>query len=183
MTMAGTSSPASGAEHLVSHALEMMSSLDGSEDDLHGRRVGVGTILASEVYRRVLEAESPALDAENAVCTDFSFWGRYGDSVSAAYAPKAERIRSASESLARGNAWDDLRSRIQPMVRAPETTKRCLVAAGGAYRPEHIGCSAERILAALEHCHEIRSRFTILDLARMAGIMPAAAREIVDGLA
>jgi len=33
MTMAETSSPASGGEHLVSHTLDMMSSLDGVPHD------------------------------------------------------------------------------------------------------------------------------------------------------
>ncbi|HUW34449.1 MAG TPA: iron-containing alcohol dehydrogenase, partial [Planctomycetota bacterium] len=61
MTMVGTSSPASGAEHLISHALDMMSSIDGEPHDLHGRQVGVGTVLAAEVYRRVLAVESPRL--------------------------------------------------------------------------------------------------------------------------
>ena len=47
MTMAETSAPASGGEHLISHSLDMMSSIDGQPHDLHGRQVGIGTILAA----------------------------------------------------------------------------------------------------------------------------------------
>ena len=49
MTMAETSSPASGGEHLISHTLDMMSFIDGKPHDLHGRQVGVGTILTADI--------------------------------------------------------------------------------------------------------------------------------------
>jgi glycerol-1-phosphate dehydrogenase [NAD(P)+] len=182
MTMAGTSAPASGGEHLVSHGLDMLSSLDGAEHDLHGRQVGIGTILASELYRRMLKVESPEIDAERAIASEFSFWGALSTHVEEAYEAKIDRIYSACESLRSPGAWDGLRSSIAMMARHPDVTRDCLAAAGGAYRPEHIGCAPERLASVFEHCHEIRSRFTILDLARIAGIMPLAAREIVEGL-
>ncbi|HOF18454.1 MAG TPA: iron-containing alcohol dehydrogenase, partial [Phycisphaerae bacterium] len=59
MTMAESSAPASGGEHLISHTLDMLAVAAGGEHDLHGRQVGVGTILMCELYRRVLAVESP----------------------------------------------------------------------------------------------------------------------------
>jgi glycerol-1-phosphate dehydrogenase [NAD(P)+] len=182
MTMAGSSAPASGGEHLVSHSLDMMSSLDGSEHDLHGRQVGVGTILASLLYERVFAIESPVFNPAAAIATEFAFWGRLTGSVREAYAPKVKRIESACERLSRGGAWDELRAAIAPLLRPAAKTSWCLREAGGAYRSEHIKCTSERLCDALVHGHEIRSRFTILDLARMTGVMPRAGRELVDGL-
>ena len=52
MTMAETSSPASGGEHQVSHALNMMSFIDSGAHDLDGRQVDVGTLIIGELYRR-----------------------------------------------------------------------------------------------------------------------------------
>ena len=179
MTMAETSSPSSGAEHLIGHCLDMMSSVDGAPHDLHGRQVGLGTIIASELYRRVLAVESPEF-AEPAEAIDTPFWGRIAHEVEAEYVEKIPRLGAAREKLSKGGEWDKLRQALGAMVRPPERTRDCLAAAGGAYRAEHIGCPSKRLLAALTHAHEIRSRFTVLDLARLTGVLPAAAQEILE---
>ena len=179
MTMAETSAPASGGEHLLSHALDMKSSLDGIPHDLHGRQVGIGTIVASEVYRRVISLEAPDLHRAS-MDIDREFWGALGDAVEANYTHKTERLERAGEILAQGDAWDRLREEVQPLLRAPEQIRDCLKRAGAAYRAEDIGCSRARLLDALLHAHEIRSRFTIIDLARLAGVLPQAAAGIVE---
>ena len=179
MTMAGTSSPSSGGEHMVSHTLDMMSSVDGAEHDLHGRQVGVGTILASEIYQRVLNLESPEFKPPTSA-TDRSFWGPLQNVVSEKYAQKLPRLQKAFETISQGDAWDELRGDLKPMERPPSVIRDCLLRAGGAHKPEHIRCTRDRLLKALLHGHEIRERFTILDLARLVGIMPGAALDIID---
>ena len=182
MTMAETSSPSSGGEHMIGHTLDMMSSVDGREHDLHGRQVGIGTVLASELYRRVLAVDSPELQ-EPTTQIDRPFWGKLADVVAGHYAEKVPRLRGAAESIGQGETWDRLREKLSAMVRPPEKTRDCLARAGAAHRAEHIKCSRERLLDAVRHAHEIRARFTILDLARLVGIMPDAAREIVESWA
>jgi len=213
MTMAGTSSPASGGEHLISHTLDMMSSLDDRGDepgippadgleqdsgpaktgspkpkaqspkpshDLHGRQVGVGTIIASEIYRRVIAIESPRFTRETAG-VDPAFWGRLTEGVQSFYADKPARIAAAVTALSTGNTWDRLRESIAPMLRPPEQIRECLRRAGAAWRAEDLGCSRERLLDALLNAHVIRPRFTVLDLARVVGVLPREAEEIVEG--
>jgi len=178
MTLAETSAPASGGEHLISHSLDMMSSLDGRPHDLHGRQVGVGTILTAELYRRALAIESPELrDPPEGV--DQRFWGRLTGSVAAKYHEKAPRLRAAKRKLAGGTAWDALRAELSPMLRPPEQVRDCLAAAGGACRAEDIRADRRRLHQAFLHAHEIRPRFTVLDLANLLGLMPAAADEAV----
>ncbi len=179
MTMAETSAPSSGGEHLISHTLDMMSSIDGEKHDLHGRQVGIGTVLASEIYRRVLSVESPKL-SHAASFVDEGFWENLANEVAAQYTQKIERLQKVSEILSKGNAWDILREELKIFLRTPEQIRNCLQRAGAAYRAEDIGCSRERLLSALLHAHEIRSRFTIIDLARLLGILPTAAGEIVE---
>jgi len=179
MTLAESSAPASGGEHLLSHSLDMMSLRDGHPHDLHGRQVGVATVLAAELYRRVLAIESPPLrDAPAGI--DRAFWGRPADVVARQYAEKAPRLRQAKERLAHGGAWDELRAELSAMLRPPEAIRDCLAAAGAACRAEDIACGPERLRAAFVHAHEMRPRFTVLDLARIAGVMPGAAGEIVE---
>lgn len=179
MTMAETTSPASGGEHLISHTLDMMSSLDGLPHDLHGRQVGLGTVLASEVYRRVIGLESPDFSRPS-MEIDKEFWGVLGDEIETQYAPKAEQLQKAVEVLSRGDSWDRLREEVKPFLRPPEQIRNCLKRAGAAYRAEDIGCSRERLLRAMLHLHEIRPRLTVMDLARLVGLLPKAAAEIVD---
>ena len=181
MTMAGTSAPASGGEHLVSHTLDMMSSLDGVPHDLHGRQVGLGTVLASEIYRRVISLESPGFSLP-AMDIDREFWGMLGDEIETNYAQKVERLQKAVEILSQGDSWDRLRAEVQPFLQSPERIRNCLKRAGAAHRAEDIGCTRERLLRAVLHAHEIRSRFTVLDLARLVGLLPQAVEEIVEDL-
>jgi glycerol-1-phosphate dehydrogenase [NAD(P)+] len=182
MNIADTSAPASGGEHMISHVLDMMCAVYGGEHDMHGRQVGIGTVLAAELYRRVLEVESPSF-VEPARRTDAAFWGPLAEEVEPHYQGKVERLRLAAERLAAGGAWDDVRRTLRPMLRRPETLRDCLRRAGAAHRAEDIRCTPERLKQALLHGHEIRSRITILDLARLVGVMPAAADEIIEAWA
>ena len=182
MTMAETSSPSSGGEHLISHSLDMMSSVDGRPHDLHGRQVGVGTILAAEIYRRVLAADRPQW-REPTVRIDRPFWGRLADEVATAYQQKIPRLQAAAAALSDGETWDAIRRELPPLLRRPESIRDCLRRAGAAHLAEDIACDRARLLGALLHAHEIRDRFTILDVALLAGVMPWAAGEIVESLA
>jgi glycerol-1-phosphate dehydrogenase [NAD(P)+] len=182
MTMAGTSAPASGGEHLVSHTLDMMAMMSGHEHDLHGRQVGIGTVLTAELYRRVLAVESPEfVDVRPSV--DNAFWGKLTGEMLELQNVKQERIARAGAILSQGNKWDELRRSLAPLTRNPRIVRDCLARAGAAHRAADIGCSKDHLRAAFLHAHEMRSRFTVLDLARLTGVMPQAAAEIVDAWA
>jgi len=178
MTMAETSSPASGGEHLISHALDMLSWLDGHPHDLHGRQVGLATVLTAELYRRVLEVdEVRPIDPLPRV--DRKFWGPLADAVEGQYAAKLPRLWRAKEILARRETWRQIRGELQPMLRPAGTIRNCLRRARAAWRAKDIGCEMDRLQLALNHAHEIRNRFTVLDLARLMGILPACSEEIL----
>jgi len=55
MALVGDSRPASGAEHLVAHYLEMVRLSQGGKTSLHGLRVGAATLLIQKMYRRFLQ--------------------------------------------------------------------------------------------------------------------------------
>lgn len=179
MTMVGTSAPASGGEHLISHSLDMLSAVDGVPHDFHGRQVGVGTILTAALYQRAIEIESPTMHAPPAEI-DRKLWGPLADEVASNYAEKAERMQSARQKLVEGDTWDRLRAALAARLRPAEKIHGCLKAAGGATTAEDIGCDQARLHTAFVHGHEIRSRFTILDLAWLLGLMPSAAGELIE---
>ncbi|MHC4681542.1 MAG: iron-containing alcohol dehydrogenase [Planctomycetota bacterium] len=179
MTIMGSSAPASGGEHLLSHTLDMVSSVDGVPHDLHGRQVGLGTLFASALYDRILRIESPDCSPVLADI-DGTFWGPLAPSVRQQYEPKKSMLETMPEKLTDGQTWPTFLTACRCQVRSPEQIKNCLQAAGAAHTFADIGCSRERLLAAVLHMHEIRTRPTIIDLAWILGILPGAADQIID---
>ena len=58
MQLLGYSRPASGAEHHISHFIEMNPPVLGKKSDaLHGEKVGVGTLLAIREYKRLISLQ------------------------------------------------------------------------------------------------------------------------------
>ncbi len=180
MTMAGTSAPASGGEHMISHVLDMTSAIHGRPHDYHGRQVGLGTIFACALYERVLALDAPRFQF-CAEPTDTAYWQPLTAVVEEEHALKRRKAERAAQRLCtEPRLWDDLRSVLAPMTRTALNIKRLLNAAGAAHRLEDIGCTRDRFLAAALHAHQIRERYTIIDLARAVGIMPNAAEVIID---
>ena len=54
MGVAGSTAPASGMEHAISHLLEMAATAAGRPPNLHGTQVGVASIVAARTWDRVL---------------------------------------------------------------------------------------------------------------------------------
>jgi glycerol-1-phosphate dehydrogenase [NAD(P)+] len=179
MTIIGTSAPASGGEHLFSHTLDMMSSIDGVAHDLHGRQVGLGTIFASALYERIFKIDKPDCHPYPGDI-DSKFWGPLAGNVRREYEQKIPMLRKICEKLADGKTWGAFLAAGAAQVRSPAQIKNCLKTAGAAHTFADIGCSRERLLAAALHMHQIRKRPTIIDLAWILGILPGAAGEIID---
>jgi glycerol-1-phosphate dehydrogenase [NAD(P)+] len=180
MTMAGTSAPASGGEHLISHTLDMMAIRDGIHHDLHGRQVGVATIFCAALYEEVF-AQTPHKIRPGVTRTEPAFWQRFAGVVEEKHALKRQRQAQAAE-LLRGapERWDEIRVALSALYRPPQAIKDVLRRAGAAHRLADIGVSRERFVAAVLHAHEVRERYTVLELARNVGILPEAAGTLAD---
>ncbi|MGQ9661618.1 MAG: sn-glycerol-1-phosphate dehydrogenase [Kiritimatiellia bacterium] len=178
MTLADTSFPASGGEHLISHVLDMTAALHRVAHDYHGRQVGIGTIFAAALYERLITLESPVFRDVSAP-TDAAYWGPLTPVVEEEHGPKRRRAALALQRLRHPGVWDQVRSIACANSLPAARIKECLRCAGAAHRLSDIGCTMERFLAAVQHSHEIRERYTVIDLARATGILPGAAPEIV----
>ena len=181
MTLVGTSAPASGGEHLLSHTLDMMAEVRGHSHDLHGRQVGLGTLLSAALYQRVLAIETPA-PRELPGAIDAEFW-RMPSVVAAIteqYEAKGPRLETIRQKIATRRLWDQLRTQLAAEVKSPETIQSWLRRAGAAVSMDDIGCPRERIKAAILHMHEIRKRTTVVDLAWLLGVLPDCADDLID---
>jgi glycerol-1-phosphate dehydrogenase [NAD(P)+] len=179
MTLQGSSIPASGGEHLVSHALDMLGHVARTGHDLHGRQVGVATIFAAALYQRICAQETLALRPAVAPL-ERGLWGTIADAVAVEHERKRASAEAARAALSEPGRWAALRAELSPVLRSPARIKECLATAGAAHRLEDIGCTRERFLTAVLHCGAIRGRFTSVDLGWLAGELPEAAGELVD---
>ena len=181
MTLVGTSAPASGGEHLLSHTLDMMAAARNHEHDLHGRQVGLGTLLSAALYERILAIESPRPVSLPPV-VDADFWAvpAVCAAVAEQYRAKQQVLEAVRQRIARPKAWDELRQVLAGKVKTPRTIQDWLQRAGAASCMADIGCPHERMRSAVLHLHEIRSRLTVVDLAWLVGVLPDAADELVD---
>ena len=181
MTLMGTSVPASGGEHLFSHTLDMIAELRGERHDLHGRQVGLGTLLSAALYQRVLVLDSPVLKPLPSAIDD-RLWSlpSVAAAVAGQYKAKQQRLEPIRQKVAQRDVWDRLRTELAAEAKSPETIRMWLQRAGAAVSMADIGCSRERIKSAILHMHEIRQRFTIVDLAWLCGVLPESADDLID---
>ncbi|MBL6989606.1 MAG: iron-containing alcohol dehydrogenase [Bacteriovoracaceae bacterium] len=179
MTMIGNSAPASGGEHLFSHTLDMMSKVDGLPHDLHGRQVGLGTVIAASLYEKLFSMENVTF-TEMPKKIDEGFWKNMSGAVSEQYNIKMEKIPTVLEYLNVPGNWEKLKASVQQHLRPADKIATCLSDANAAIHASDIGCDKERVRNTLVHMHEIRKRFTIVDLAWMAGILPNATDELIE---
>ncbi len=181
MTLMGTSVPASGGEHLFSHTLDMIAEIRGERHDLHGRQVGLGTVLSATLYQRVLALDSPVLKPLPPTIED-RLWSvpSVAAAVTEQYQAKQQRLEPIRHKIAQRDLWDRLRTELAAEAKSPETIHTWLQRAGAAVSMADIGCSRERIKSAILHMHEIRKRFTIVDLAWLSGVLPEAADDLID---
>ncbi len=182
MTVAGSSAPASGGEHLWSHRLDMARHDRGQGPlALHGTQVGVACGLVRPLYEGcaalTAEAVGPLLLEASPRPTPgtprFERWiterhGDLGASRPAVIEEAAKKYQAeAVEALKRGlvEAWTEVQ---RELVRAASYAARVQVAlteAGAPRTPADLGLDPAEGARILRVARDIRDRTTILDLA------------------
>jgi glycerol-1-phosphate dehydrogenase [NAD(P)+] len=190
MKIAGSSAPASGGEHLISHYWDMRAPERGRETGLHGAQVGVATLVTAALYRILKESWHDLVAA--AACEE-SVHGEHGGDAQFRqfYGPLAEEVtkefrkKFPSEEACRADLASirrhekEILDRVFAGLRDPDEIRPVLAAAGAPVTVEALGIGAAEALEALEHAREIRGRYTVLDLAAELGVLPGRAAEIL----
>ena len=183
MTITGTSSPASGGEHLISHTIDMTADRDGRKHDFHGRQVGISSILMAALYEKVMAIDKPTfIDMPDKINSEF--WGSLSPVVEKEYAKKIPKFDQAAEFLSQPKNWDRLKALIKPDLVPPVKLKTCLMQAGGAHRfmdirDNGLPLEKDKFLSIVKHANQMRERFTILDLVLMVGITSEEIEQLV----
>lgn len=166
----GSSAPASQAEHLVSHYIDML----GPQTEpsvLHGEQIAVTTLSIARLQHAML-GEAPVLHPVND--DDGAIRDRYGAALAHSVLDELDHKRLNRQRVDALNAriaanWNDIRERIGSILLPVSAIEAALKAAGAPMTPADIGLDRAFYDAALLHAREIRNRFTVLDLAASAG--------------
>jgi len=180
MAISGTSSPASGAEHLLSHYWDMVRLRDAEPLNLHGAQVGVGSMVIDELYREIFDfdfqdasfVQGPGVEAAR-----HDIEGRFG-SLAPAVWPQWEAKLAARTELDLGRLREQeslIKGEIERTLAVGRQVRSVLTAAGAPIRAEQIGVSPAELDAAIRQGRKIRDRYTALDVAAELGILDAFA--------
>lgn len=177
MSLVGSSAPASGSEHLLSHTLDMISWIYQKPHDLHGKQVGLGYLFTAALYEKIMEINTPTWTSPLTEI-DRDFWGPLANAIAHEYAQKQEHLEIMRHKLSDRETWQQFQNQLKPHLRSPHQLKDTLHAAGAAHCITDLKSSGQQVLAALLHQHEIRKRVTVIDLAWSLGLFP----EMIDDI-
>lgn len=187
MIIAGSSAPASGAEHLISHTLDMQSAVKGVKHDLHGAQVGVATLVTAKLYEEIVAFDPDRLDwtkiweyhKVDRTNQIVEYWGPLAPQVMHEFAKKQIPQKKNELGWIVDN-WDDIVDELQPFLIPHSEIKRILTGALAKAHYSDIGAGPEEFRKAIMMARTMRSRYTILDLADDLNLLEGFAQKIVQ---
>ncbi len=175
MGLAGCTAPSSGTEHVISHLLEMRL---GEGAAWHGLQVGVATVVAAELWRRVrdhlasggVSYELPEVDVVRArvegAFLPLDPTGRTSRECWDGYARKLSWLTQHAERIdALLTGWAELDEALDPILVTPRSLADGLAGSAVPLRFPELGAGYDRetVTWAVAHGHLMRDRFTVAD--------------------
>ena len=188
MQASGTSRPASGTEHQVSHYWDMEDLCYEGKPVSHGFKVGIGTLVSTATLEFLLEQDLTKLDVEATVAkwpktfadlaaTFLSVYGDRPDHIKRAESEMAKKYSTPDE-LRRElafvkSAWPELSKTLKAQIMPFGEVQACLKAVGAPYEPEMIGVSRAKFRETYRGVPYLRARYFSLDLVSRLGLTDA----------
>jgi glycerol-1-phosphate dehydrogenase [NAD(P)+] len=186
MGVAGSTAPASGMEHAVSHLLEMAATARAERASFHGTQVGVASVVAAATWahvRRRIDAGAlgqpgripdpdQARERIREAFTGIDPTGTMAAECFADYAAKLRPLAADGDPLAGlRTGWDGHEAMLSETLIGPAELARGLRSAG---LPASFGELAEPVgdadaRWAVANCPLMRQRFGVADLAMLLG--------------
>lgn len=193
MQASGTSRPASGTEHQVSHYWDMEDLAFDGRPVSHGFKVGIGTLVSTATLEFLLRQDLGKLDVEAAVAKWPASFGALAATFPTVYGNRPDHIRRAESEMAKKyvspallrqeltflkGAWPELSEKLRAQIMPFEEIRDKLRAVGAPYEPEMIGISRARFRETYAGIPYMRARYFSLDLVSRLGRMD----ELLDEL-
>lgn len=166
MQMIGTSRPASGAEHHVSHMIEMAPPpLAISSTALHGEKVGVGTLLMMARYQALAKAETPTFVDYTPFDKDF-FLSLFGETMTDELQKENAKDSAAGITAQRlQECWPAIRAELSALPDAKELTA-IYTSFGVLSTLAEIEVDEKHADTLVAYSHLVRNRLTLARLAK-----------------
>ncbi|KPJ75257.1 MAG: hypothetical protein AMJ54_15495 [Deltaproteobacteria bacterium SG8_13] len=194
MVIAGSSAPASGGEHLISHLWDMTAHWSGRTPALHGEQTGVTTLISLRLYEKLLALDKDdvqgLIQPKAVVETPEAFEERMRNTfrdIAKSILPYARQKYLGGPALQQRRQlilerWEDIRRAVTPVVIPADTSRSHLEAAGAVFRAADIGISEEELAFAYRNARWIRDRYTVLDLAAELGVLEKWQEEVLESI-
>jgi glycerol-1-phosphate dehydrogenase [NAD(P)+] len=183
MAMAGSSAPASGGEHLISHVWDMRRLHEGRPHALHGAQAGLGTLMTASLWELLPATPRPDEASISQIVSSRPSWADEVAEINKRLGPLAEaaveeyrakrpsdvELRRRLEYLA-GN-WDYFWGEVGRLLRPVTELRTTLVRASAPVTAKELGLSPEEARSAFCDARYVRSRYTVFDLAADLGVL------------
>ncbi len=179
-----SSRPASGAEHMFSHILEMRNHTHKGDIVPHGIQVGVYTHFMARFYERILAFDYTRLDveacvaawpdwpAEEAVARRLFEGTPFPDvGVTTTKAKYLDRDGLREQLSIAKTRWPEIKARLEGQLLPAREIERRLKVVGAPTTPEEIGTTREASLANVNVAAHMRDRYNALDFTYRTGQM------------
>lgn len=176
MTVAGMSRPSSGGEHLISHVWDMRNLSAGRDLELHGIQVAVATVMMARLYGEItaideIDRQQARASYRNVETVRRGVYDYHGDLARVMWNDFKPKLPSAERLEVIAEGWSTIRERLRHYAAPASQLEAILRAAGAPVNPGELGMDAGEIHDSVFHAREIRSRYTVLDLAADIGIL------------
>ena len=189
-----SSRPASGAEHMFSHILEMRNhTLRDGRIVPHGLQVGVYTYFMTRFYENMLAFDYTKLDVDSCVAawpdwpteeatarklfegTHFPEMG-----VNSTRAKYLDRDGLRDQLMIMKTRWPEIKAKLEKQLMPAVDLRRNLRTVRAPVYPEDIHYTREASLANVNMAAHMRDRFNALDFTYRTGQMMQFARDVYD---
>ena len=189
MEYAGLSRPASGVEHYISHVWDMRAVELSTPSDTHGIQCAIGTLMASELYYKLINERPDPTRAKNYVEKfDFAEWSEV----------LREHLNKSAEPMIRQEAkegkysldshrarldlilenWDRIVEIIKEEIPAPSEIRALLVKLGAPTTPEEIGIEKSSLKTTFMATKDIRDKYVLSRLLWDLGLLTEYAESL-----
>jgi glycerol-1-phosphate dehydrogenase [NAD(P)+] len=167
MYIAGSSNPASQAEHLIAHYMEMFYG-DDIPKTFHGEQIAVTSIVMSGIQESIIAMDEIVLSP--LYYTDKPILKKFGEQIGSQFLkilPNKEINEDDTESLNKKfkESWHSLQSELKEYSIGKDKILEMMRNIEGPYTYKHLGWDHEKFEEAITYAPYIRDRFTFLDLA------------------
>ncbi|HPP30721.1 MAG TPA: iron-containing alcohol dehydrogenase, partial [bacterium] len=179
MLIAGSSSPASGGEHLISHFLDMYAHQNKRETfAYHGLQVGTGIYISAVIYDCLKKFSSD--DIKKALQKSSVDYADKFEQLKALFPSSASIIEEELKKKIRiderikkvlPDRWDEIKKYVFPIVYKPEEVRNFLNRAGCPLNLREIGVDKKLAFQCITLARFIRGRLVILDIAEQSGLL------------